>query len=475
MMWVVEQYWSKSPEVVLDTADVATFLLGQERNEEWREAVRYALQSMNDPGVRMDGVRNVLVAGLAKLPESNDFDFLLPWVAKQLLALLRATDDDDTSLYTESLALLRGKAPVIAMWAKAERKDIGRVSLQEAFEAIVDFEASSGDVEQGEVVYRFPDGFTVQNLSAECLDDEGAVMQHCVGGYGSEVAAGRIKIFSLRDKAGRPHATIEWDLKTKRVRQVKGKQNEAPAEKYQAKVDEFLKEKLGVKPLTALEREIVEVLEEHGEWAHGGNPEGVARSWTWVENADQVRRWLDTNIWDGAVAESLTLDGATAADVRSLALGARFLREYLAAGGEWSTARIAGVLSKGFDDKRRRARRELPDEFVMREAKAWATRYDFDEFEQWLKLGVSDVKDADRWEDIGKPGDPALLSWIDAFGADHSRDALPWFEAGVTDPEIAKALEDMPEHGMPKHVAAVYEPGMSAEDVLAALEEEAAE
>ena len=34
-------------------------------------------------------------------------------------------------------------------------------------------------------------------------------MGHCVGGYCPDVASGRTKIFSLRDKRGEPHVTVE--------------------------------------------------------------------------------------------------------------------------------------------------------------------------------------------------------------------------------------------------------------------------
>lgn len=47
-----------------------------------------------------------------------------------------------------------------------------------------------------------------KDLSAG-LKAEGDVMGHCVGGYCDPVASGKTRIFSLRDKAGNPHVTIE--------------------------------------------------------------------------------------------------------------------------------------------------------------------------------------------------------------------------------------------------------------------------
>jgi hypothetical protein len=43
----------------------------------------------------------------------------------------------------------------------------------------------------------------------DALKYEGDTMGHCVGGYCPDVAEGRTKIFSLRDKRGEPHVTIE--------------------------------------------------------------------------------------------------------------------------------------------------------------------------------------------------------------------------------------------------------------------------
>ena len=44
---------------------------------------------------------------------------------------------------------------------------------------------------------------------ADALKYEGDTMGHCVGGYCPDVASGRTKIFSLRDKRGEPHVTVE--------------------------------------------------------------------------------------------------------------------------------------------------------------------------------------------------------------------------------------------------------------------------
>jgi hypothetical protein len=48
-----------------------------------------------------------------------------------------------------------------------------------------------------------------ENMLEDALKYEGETMGHCVGGYCPDVVEGRSKIFSLRDKKGQPHVTIE--------------------------------------------------------------------------------------------------------------------------------------------------------------------------------------------------------------------------------------------------------------------------
>ena len=98
------------------------------------------------------------------------------------------------------------------------------------------------------------DGFIMVEVPAEDLANEGAIMQHCVGDdeqeYTDQVHEGTIRIFSLRDSKGWPHATIEvedlaynhhaaleGDPFTRKppewsISQVQGKQNETPVDKY---------------------------------------------------------------------------------------------------------------------------------------------------------------------------------------------------------------------------------------------------
>lgn len=89
--------------------------------------------------------------------------------------------------------------------------------------------------EETNVIYDFGDGYTLVELEQCDLGSEGAEMQHCVASY--KVDDGT-RILSLRDAQNKSHATIE--INDENVRQIKGKQNQPPVEKYASKIREWL-------------------------------------------------------------------------------------------------------------------------------------------------------------------------------------------------------------------------------------------
>jgi len=85
----------------------------------------------------------------------------------------------------------------------------------------------------------------VRLLSVTSLDRESARMQHCVGngGYDGHLDAEsgrRHGLFSLRDNANNPHATIEVDFVSKSLLQLKGKQNVIPIRRYMFLLSPFI-------------------------------------------------------------------------------------------------------------------------------------------------------------------------------------------------------------------------------------------
>lgn len=87
-----------------------------------------------------------------------------------------------------------------------------------------------------------------QLITPEALDFESEYMGHCVGhgAYDQGVADGSIKIYSIRDSNGEPHATLE--VRGKSVYQCKGKGNKTPVQRYIPAVQGFVEaQKLEIK------------------------------------------------------------------------------------------------------------------------------------------------------------------------------------------------------------------------------------
>ena len=101
--------------------------------------------------------------------------------------------------------------------------------------------------------------YSTRKIDQQPLEDalkyEGETMGHCVGEYCPDVIEGRSKIFSLRDKKGQPHVTIEvapgpriFDTGTpdgrpgpEEIVQIKGKANRAPNPEYLPAVQDFVR------------------------------------------------------------------------------------------------------------------------------------------------------------------------------------------------------------------------------------------
>lgn len=125
---------------------------------------------------------------------------------------------------------------VDAAWSYIEDRIRERIDEEGTVEAIPAYAELEGKPATERVVYRWPDGFYVQELLAEELPQESKDMGICVGdpgyGYARAVKRGEIKIYSLRRPAGKPLFTMEIDLDDKGrisgVKQVKGKANRLP-------------------------------------------------------------------------------------------------------------------------------------------------------------------------------------------------------------------------------------------------------
>jgi hypothetical protein len=85
-----------------------------------------------------------------------------------------------------------------------------------------------------------------ENILRDALRYEGEQMNNCVGGYCGDISSGASRVFSIRDRKGEPHVTIEtkpdYDNENmSRIVQIKGKQNAAPNAKYMPAIQDFVR------------------------------------------------------------------------------------------------------------------------------------------------------------------------------------------------------------------------------------------
>lgn len=119
-------------------------------------------------------------------------------------------------------------------------KEANKAMVRRA-ESMPGIEIAEGDEE---LVFQLPDGWYVARLlTPAALDNESRHMQHCVGHgiYDEDVSKGLVLIHSLRDPFNKPHVTIEIVAKGRRVRQIRGKQNDRPAPKHARRVRGYLR------------------------------------------------------------------------------------------------------------------------------------------------------------------------------------------------------------------------------------------
>lgn len=210
-------------------------------------ALRMQATWIGDPhhGFAARDARAHLFSWTQHLPQHTPYDRYLPWVARELSRAPYAGDQVER--------IING-FQAVANWAAAEHVDLNRLGFNTAFERATRWaeQRKITAMLPGEVVYTFPDGWTVQELrTGPQLVGESGVMQHCVdqyaapdepGGYILDLEGEPVRIFSLRDPRGQPHATMELGLgepHAEVVRQLRGKQNAPPAAPYLWRMVEF--------------------------------------------------------------------------------------------------------------------------------------------------------------------------------------------------------------------------------------------
>jgi len=241
----------------------------------------------------------------SEMNQRSDADPLWPWLARELVKIRKQNPGDGSLQAQDAATELLGKGTALAQWITAGfvrvtdpgderlatiplerdaiyhrsyytivenemrqrawqrglrmrdvnmprgrklKTELNKLSLQEVYDgtrtpAFRWYQRHGEPPPPGKIVYTFDDGWTVQELPAECLTAEGEMMSHCVGGYQEEVESGASIIYSVRDPGGFPHVTIEYKPATNRFRQVFGEKNEPPTPEQQERVDAFADER----------------------------------------------------------------------------------------------------------------------------------------------------------------------------------------------------------------------------------------
>jgi len=137
-------------------------------------------------------------------------------------------------------------------WAKKEKPNIFELSFIEALEQSKQWHEklptekslSKQEEEQAEederIIFRCSDKkHFFMLLTPEELEREGKLMRNCVGGYKNKITNGQSLIISLRDDKNNPHVTMEVDIRTCNVIQMRGIGNSDPAKQYVKMITEF--------------------------------------------------------------------------------------------------------------------------------------------------------------------------------------------------------------------------------------------
>lgn len=93
---------------------------------------------------------------------------------------------------------------------------------------------------QGKLVHELPGGWTVRKLvKPQDFQYEGNAMDHCVADYADDPDY-RGKVYSLRDKKGRPHVTWFYDKGENEMNEIYGKGDSEPKSEYKDRVRQWV-------------------------------------------------------------------------------------------------------------------------------------------------------------------------------------------------------------------------------------------
>ena len=195
------------------------------------------------------------------LPQRVELGPMIPWLAREIDRVLLKADAEDSYARMRGRPWGRSSHQWAGNWASTidewEDIDVGSLldwytysrplledytmeeadAVAKAWHRSLPIPAAKGGARNvhGEVLHRFDDGWTVQDLvTREQLAYESRHLNHCVGipghGYFRRMTQGEIKLLSLRDDDGIPMMTWEVNLdgdgEPKYIEQAKGQEND---------------------------------------------------------------------------------------------------------------------------------------------------------------------------------------------------------------------------------------------------------
>jgi len=205
--------------------------------------------------------------GEANTPQEQELAATYPQnIQKWMLSQLRILREKPGQLqwhqgfwvdYPTAMKELTAKRDIIINWMEHAHPELQELSIENVLEEIKEWEK----VLQGQGGGRYYEpakseniiygpqwkneqwnGWTVQKVKSENdLGAEGERMDHCVGGYCQSVSEGNTVIYSLRDARNRPHITMNYKPRIRKVVEIRGVANSYPKEQYKAMLTEWFK------------------------------------------------------------------------------------------------------------------------------------------------------------------------------------------------------------------------------------------
>jgi hypothetical protein len=212
-------------EVLMQTCWLVNVALGGDDDDNWRGFIDVFNAKDLEPAPYQEALAEAFNKYLkSAFSVDNDWQAYIPWLMNQLAKLPR------TDLFEQKSVILLDKfmhetpddikEGTPTLWAlireklkQSGSKDVNSLKLSDLVEEIKTWKKRPL---QGEVVYRFSNGWTLQKLTTKNqMKEEGEILNHCVGTgtYYQKYRDGKCEVYSLRDANKTPHATAEWRLK----------------------------------------------------------------------------------------------------------------------------------------------------------------------------------------------------------------------------------------------------------------------